>query len=149
MDAVVADVAHEAGELAERVRLPPSVAGQAVAERGGDRALELRSAVAVDKRVHLGECRPQALSGGVPGALDGSAEQAGRGQEHAAPVGLDRLAEAALGPRVESEAGEVGDEHVRFQAPKALLPEAVRQLDDIREHGRLVQSQTLPCWVPG
>ena len=29
VDAVVADIAHEAGELAERVRFPPAVAGQA------------------------------------------------------------------------------------------------------------------------
>jgi hypothetical protein len=81
--------------------------------------------------------------------LDGGAEQAGCGQEHAAPVGLDRLAEAALGPRVEPETGEVGDEDVRFQAPQVRLPQAVRQSDDVREHCRAVQSQALPGCVSG
>jgi hypothetical protein len=99
VDVVVADVAHEAGELAECVRFPLAVAGQPVAQRGGDRTLKLRGMVAIDKHVHPGRCRPQALSGGVPGALDGGAEQVRGRQEHAAPVGLDRLAEAALGPR--------------------------------------------------
>jgi hypothetical protein len=77
MDAVVADVSHETGELAERVRFPPAVAGRRVTQRGGYCALEPGGAVAVDELVNLGCCRSQALAGGVPGALDGGAEQAG------------------------------------------------------------------------
>jgi hypothetical protein len=98
------------GELAERVRLPLPVPGQAVSQRRGDRALELGGTVAVSEFVHPGRCSAQQLAGCVPGALDSCAEQAGSRQEHAAPVGLDRLAEAALGPRVQPETSEVRDE---------------------------------------
>lgn len=70
VDAIVADVAHEAGERAERVRLPLAVAGQAVAQGVGDRALELRGTVAVGELVHCGHGRAQALAGCVPRTLD-------------------------------------------------------------------------------
>src|SRR6266568_7677092 len=112
MDAIVADVAHEAGERAERVRLPLAVAGQAAAQGVGDRALELRSVVAVGELVHCGHGRAQALAGRVPRAFDGGAEQAGCVQEHATAVGLDRLPQAAFGARVKAQRGEIGDEDV-------------------------------------
>ena len=109
--------AHETGELAERVRLPLPVPGQPVPQRRGDRALQLRGAVAVNELVNSRRRGPQQLAGRVPGALDGSTEQAGSRQEHAAPVGLDRVTEAALGARVKPETSDVRDEDVGFHPP--------------------------------
>ena len=96
---------------ASHVRLP----GRRSRSAAATAPLKLRGTVFIDKLVHLGYRRPNALPGGEPGVLDH-----GRSQEDAAPVGLDRLAEGAPGPRVEAEAGEVGDEDVRFQATGAV-----------------------------
>jgi hypothetical protein len=71
--AVVADIAHEAGELAECVCHPPAVAGQAVAQGVRDRALELCGAVAVGNLVYCGHVRAQALGGCVPVGCQNSA----------------------------------------------------------------------------
>jgi hypothetical protein len=144
VDAVVADVAHESGELAERIRLPPAVAGQAVAQGVGDCALELRRAVAVDELVHCGCCRAQALARRVPRALDGGAELAGCCQEHAAAVGLDCLPEAAFCPGIKAERAEIGDEDVGLDAPQALLAEAVPQPDYVRQYSRAVHAYSYP-----
>ena len=127
-------------ESASHLRLPGRLSAQGV----GDRALELRRAVAVDELVHCGCCRAQALGRRVPRALDGGTEQAGRGQEHAAAVGLDCLPEAAFGPRVKTERAEVGDEDVGLDAPQALLPEAVRQPDHVRQHAGPVHAYSYP-----
>jgi hypothetical protein len=131
MDAVVPDIAHEAGELAQRVGFPPAVAGQFVPQRGGDRALELGGAVPVDERVNLGCCKTAGAARRRT-RRPRRRHRAGWGrQEHPAPVGLVRLAEAALGPRVKPKGGQVGNEDVRLHAPQVLPPQAVRQPDYI------------------